>query len=144
MLPHLDAAYNLARWLVRDPAAAEDVVQEAMLRALSYFSSFRGINPRAWLLQIVRNAAYSARARDIGGGFPADRAARLVRRERGGIGRVELPVQLGLHQQDLVALGRGGHAFSPSSTARARNRRARNRRDITVPIGVRVISAISL
>ena len=64
MLPHLDAAYNLARWLVRDPVAAEDVVQEAMLRALSYFSSFRGINPRAWLLQIVRNAAYSARERD--------------------------------------------------------------------------------
>ena len=64
MLPHLDAAYNVARWLVRDPAAAEDVVQEAMLRALSYFSSFRGINPRAWLLQIVRNAAYSARERD--------------------------------------------------------------------------------
>ena len=64
MLPHLDAAYNLARWLVRDPVAAEDVVQEAMLRALSYFSSFRGVNPRAWLLQIVRNTAYSARERD--------------------------------------------------------------------------------
>ena len=66
MLPHLDAAYNLARWLVRDPVAAEDVVQEAMLRALSYFSSFRGVNARAWLLQIVRNAAYSARERDRG------------------------------------------------------------------------------
>jgi RNA polymerase sigma-70 factor (ECF subfamily) len=64
VLPHLDAAYNLARWLVRDPVAADDVVQEAMLRALSYFSSFRGVNPRAWLLQIVRNAAYSARERD--------------------------------------------------------------------------------
>jgi RNA polymerase sigma factor (sigma-70 family) len=64
VLPHLDAAYNLARWLVRDPTAAEDVVQEAMLRALSYFSSFRGVNARAWLLQIVRNAAYSARERD--------------------------------------------------------------------------------
>jgi RNA polymerase sigma-70 factor (ECF subfamily) len=64
VLPHLDAAHNLARWLVRDPVAAEDVVQEAMLRALRYFSSFRGVNPRAWLLQIVRNAAYSARERD--------------------------------------------------------------------------------
>lgn len=59
-LPHLDAAYNLARWLLRDPVAAEDVVQEAMLRALTYFASFRGTNPRAWLLQIVRNAAYAA------------------------------------------------------------------------------------
>jgi RNA polymerase sigma-70 factor, ECF subfamily len=56
-LPHLDAAYNLARWLVRDPAAAEDVVQDAMVRALDYFSSFRGENPRAWLLRIVRNVA---------------------------------------------------------------------------------------
>ncbi len=58
-LPHLDAAYNLARWLVRDPAAAEDVVQDAMLRALTYFASFRGGSPRAWLLQIVRNTAYT-------------------------------------------------------------------------------------
>jgi RNA polymerase sigma-70 factor (ECF subfamily) len=66
VLPHLDAAYNLARWLVRDPAAAEDVVQEAMLRALTYFASFKGVNPRAWLLQIVRNAAYSSRQLDRG------------------------------------------------------------------------------
>jgi RNA polymerase sigma-70 factor (ECF subfamily) len=56
-LPHLDAAYNLARWLVRDPAAAEEVVQDAMVRALDYFASFRGENPRAWLLRIVRNVA---------------------------------------------------------------------------------------
>ena len=66
MLPHLDAAYNLARWLMRDAAAAEDVVQEAMLRALTYFASFKGVNPRAWLLQIVRNAAYSSRQLDRG------------------------------------------------------------------------------
>ena len=58
-LPHLDAAYTLARWLVRDPAAAEDVVQDAMVRAMTYFASFRGENPRAWLLQIVRNTAYT-------------------------------------------------------------------------------------
>jgi RNA polymerase sigma factor (sigma-70 family) len=66
VLPHLDAAYNLARWLMRDTAAAEDVVQEAMLRALTYFASFKGANPRAWLLQIVRNAAYSSRRLDRG------------------------------------------------------------------------------
>lgn len=54
---HLDAAYNLARWLTRDGVLAEDVVQDAMLRALKYFGSFRGENPRAWLLQIVRNVA---------------------------------------------------------------------------------------
>jgi RNA polymerase sigma-70 factor (ECF subfamily) len=58
-LPHLDAAANLARWLVRDPVLAEDVVQDAMLRGLTYVRSFRGDNPRAWLLQIVRTAAYT-------------------------------------------------------------------------------------
>jgi RNA polymerase sigma-70 factor (ECF subfamily) len=56
-LPNLDAAYRLARWLVRDPTLAEDVVQEAMLRGLTYIGSFRGENPRAWLLQIVRTTA---------------------------------------------------------------------------------------
>jgi RNA polymerase sigma-70 factor (ECF subfamily) len=59
MLPHLDAAYNLARWLVRDPSIAEDVVQDAYERACRYFGSFHGGEGRAWLLQIVRNAAYS-------------------------------------------------------------------------------------
>jgi RNA polymerase sigma-70 factor (ECF subfamily) len=54
---HLGAAYNLARWLTRDAVLAQDVVQDAMLRALTYFHSFRGENPRAWLLQIVRNVA---------------------------------------------------------------------------------------
>ena len=60
MLPHLDAAYNLARWLVRDPSIAEDVVQDAYERAYKYFESFRGGSGQAWLLKIVRNAAYSA------------------------------------------------------------------------------------
>ncbi len=59
MLPHLDAAHNLARWLVRDPSMAEDVVQDAYERACKYFAAFRGGSGRAWLLQIVRNAAYS-------------------------------------------------------------------------------------
>jgi RNA polymerase sigma-70 factor (ECF subfamily) len=66
VLPHLDAAYNLARWLMRDPGAAEDVLQEAMVRALTYFASFKGVNPRAWLLQIVRNTAYGSMALNRG------------------------------------------------------------------------------
>jgi RNA polymerase sigma factor (sigma-70 family) len=66
VLPHLDAAYNLARWLMRDPEAAEDVLQEAMVRALTYFASFKGVNPRAWLLQIVRNTAYGSLALNRG------------------------------------------------------------------------------
>ena len=59
MLPHLDAAHNLARWLVRDPSIAEDVVQDAYERACKYFAAFRGGSGRAWLLQILRNVAYS-------------------------------------------------------------------------------------
>jgi len=55
-LPHLDAAYNLARWLLRNEQAADDVVQEAYLRAFRYFGSFRGDDARPWLLGIVRNA----------------------------------------------------------------------------------------
>jgi RNA polymerase sigma factor (sigma-70 family) len=59
VLPHLDAAYNLARWLVRDEHVAEDVVQDAYLRAFRYFDSFRGADARPWLLGIVRNCCYS-------------------------------------------------------------------------------------
>jgi RNA polymerase sigma-70 factor (ECF subfamily) len=66
-LPHLDAAYNLARWLVRDPVEAEDVVQDALLRALKYFASFTGGDGRAWLLRIVRNVAYDRLAARRGG-----------------------------------------------------------------------------
>jgi len=58
VLPHLDAAYNLARWLTRDEHAAEDMVQEAYLRALKFFTSFRGEDARAWILTIVRNACF--------------------------------------------------------------------------------------
>ena len=59
VLPHLDAGFNLARWLLRNPADAEDVVQEAMLRAYRFFEHFRGGDARAWLLQIVRNSCYT-------------------------------------------------------------------------------------
>ncbi len=59
LLPHLDSAYNLARWLVRSGADAEDVVQEAYLRAFQYAGGFRGGDARAWLLRIVRHASYS-------------------------------------------------------------------------------------
>jgi RNA polymerase sigma-70 factor (ECF subfamily) len=55
ILPHLDSAYNLARWLTRNVQDAEDVVQEAYLRAFKFFESFRGTDCRSWLLTIVRN-----------------------------------------------------------------------------------------
>ena len=58
MIPHLDAAYNLARWLAGNQHDAEDVVQESYLRALKFLGGFRGGNARAWLLAIVRNTCY--------------------------------------------------------------------------------------
>jgi RNA polymerase sigma-70 factor (ECF subfamily) len=59
VMPHLDAAYNLARWLAGNDHDAQDVAQEASLRAFKFFGSFRGENARAWLLSIVRNTFYT-------------------------------------------------------------------------------------
>ena len=59
MLPHIDAAHNLARWLLRNEQDAQDVVQEAYLRAFKSFGGFHGSNGRAWLLTIVRNTSYT-------------------------------------------------------------------------------------
>jgi RNA polymerase sigma-70 factor, ECF subfamily len=57
--PHVDAAFNLARWLTRNEHDAEDVVQEAMLRAFTFFDGFRGLDARSWLLKIVRNTCFT-------------------------------------------------------------------------------------
>ena len=59
VLPHLDAAYTLARYLLRDEHDAQDAVQEAVLRALRHFEGFREGDARAWILAIVRNSCYS-------------------------------------------------------------------------------------
>ena len=63
LLSHLDAAYNLARWLAGNPADAEDIVQDAYVRALAGAGRFRGGDERAWLLAIVRNVCYSSHRR---------------------------------------------------------------------------------
>ena len=60
VLPHLDGAYNLARYLTRDPVLSEDLVQDAVLRAFRAFGQFRGGSPRAWLFAIVRNCCRTA------------------------------------------------------------------------------------
>src|ERR1700745_1346048 len=72
ILPLMNDAYNLARWLMRNPQDAEDMVQESYLRAFKFFGSVHeGTNPRAWLLRIVRNTCYTAlsgggsKARDV-------------------------------------------------------------------------------
>jgi RNA polymerase sigma-70 factor (ECF subfamily) len=59
VLPHVDAAFNLARWLLRGRTDSEDVAQEALLRACRFFGGFHGGDARAWLLQIVRNTCYT-------------------------------------------------------------------------------------
>jgi RNA polymerase sigma-70 factor (ECF subfamily) len=59
VLPHLEAAYNLARFLMRNDQDAEDAVQEASLRAFRFFDNFRGENARSWFLQIVRNTSFT-------------------------------------------------------------------------------------
>jgi RNA polymerase sigma-70 factor, ECF subfamily len=65
VLPHLDAAYRLARWLMRNHPDTDDVVQEASLRAFRYFRTFTGGNGRAWFLRIVRNTCHGWRARSF-------------------------------------------------------------------------------
>ena len=73
VLPHLGAGYNLARWLLRNDHDAEDVMQDAILRAFRFLEGFNGANPRAWLLAVVRNAAYTFlmknRPRELGTEF---------------------------------------------------------------------------
>jgi len=74
-LVHLDAAYNLARWLTRAPGEADDIVQEAMLRAFRAYEGHRGGDVKPWLLAIVRNCFYDAaarRSREAGREAPGD------------------------------------------------------------------------
>jgi RNA polymerase sigma-70 factor (ECF subfamily) len=109
-VPHLDAAYNLARWLTQDEHAAEDVVQEAYFRAARYFGSFRGGDGRAWLLAVVRRASFDWLAkqqshaalafdenlhdRDDESANPAFQAIRQCEQEAVRTAVAELPPQL--------------------------------------------------
>jgi len=95
ILPHFDSAYSLARYLLRHTQDAEDVVQEAFLKAWRHFGTFRGTNPRAWLLTIVRRTCYSHGSKRQSEPVEADEespepAARAADGPEAGVLRAEL------------------------------------------------------
>ena len=96
VLPHLPAGYRLARWITQNDHDAEDVVQEASLRALRYFRTFTGGNGRAWFLRIVRNTCYDWRGRQQ---YPTD----LFDEERHSDCAPSANPEMLLHQTDAAA-----------------------------------------
>ena len=148
ILPHLDAAHNLARWLTGNDADAADVVQEAAVRALSFFEGFRGGDARAWLLRIVRNTCYTwLRRNRTEKMMPLDEAThdpgeRAANPEQAAISRAdrrtlqaaiaELPVEfraaLVLREIEGLAYKEIAHVTGvPMGTVMSRLARARNR-----------------
>ena len=104
LLPHMRAAYNLARWLTRTDQDAEDVVQEAYLRAVRFFGGFRGGDAKAWLLTIVRNTSHSVwqRGRGAGATVPLDEDTPEV--EDAALGPEDLLLQKASGQEVREAL----------------------------------------
>ena len=106
LLPHLDAAHNLARWLIRDPAGAQDVVQDSYLRALAQVHRFSGENARAWVLTIVRNQCYTWLKRARGHAFvDIDDADGLGDADRAALGHDSTPERLLIRARDEKILG---------------------------------------
>ena len=102
-MPHMDAAFNLARWLTGNTHDAEDVVQEAFLRAFRFFDSFRGEDARTWLLKIVRNTYYTQ-----------------LRRERAQPGSTEFDEEFHSLAEDDATLPAMGRADANPEAALAR------------------------
>ncbi len=100
-LPHLDAAYSLARWLTRNDADAADVVQEAFLRAFRYFDSYRDGDAKSWLLKIVRRTSYSWLERNR----PAELVALETVDETEGAAAAE-PAQAGRADAEALLMSR--------------------------------------
>lgn len=107
VLPYIDAAFNLACWLLRSRADAEDVSQEGLLRACRYFRGFHGGDPRAWLLRIVRNTCYTwlEKNRSVQLGVPFDEELHLQIRVT--------PESLAITGDDRARLTRALEALPP-------------------------------
>lgn len=106
VMQHLDAAYNLARWLARNDADAQDVTQEAVLRAFRYFDGFRGGDARAWLLTIVRNTFYSQHASSASAATESYDEALHARADPWFDGRLDFSPQVkNLDAQGFVLIG---------------------------------------
>jgi RNA polymerase sigma-70 factor (ECF subfamily) len=101
VLPHLDAAYRLARWLLRNDHDAEDAVQDALLRAFRYFRTFTGGSGRAWFLRIVRNTCHDRQGNDPQGGAESFDEERHV-----GIRSTPDPETLAVQSDDVTLIER--------------------------------------
>lgn len=112
-LPHLDAAYNLARWLLRDDLGAQDAVQDAFLRGLRYFGSFAGGDVRPWLLGIVRNCCYTAlrQRRGLGVQVEFDEQEDSAAEESHIESSVATPEQILIRKQDVAWVDRAIEAL---------------------------------
>jgi RNA polymerase sigma-70 factor (ECF subfamily) len=109
ILPHLEAAYNLARWLTRNDHDAEDTVQEAYLRAYQFFGGFHGSDGRAWLLAIVRNTCYTWMAKNR----PPAPATAFDEAKHSGAGTGPGPDALLLQEEDRALLHRALGELAP-------------------------------
>ena len=115
VFPHLDAAYNLARWLLRDERAAEDAVQESALRAFRYLASLQGNDAKPWLLGIVRNTCFTAlerlRKTPEVAGYDEDELDYLQDPDEGGHSD---PVDLLQQARDRIDIDAAIRALSPA------------------------------
>ena len=110
VMPHIDSAFNLARWIVRNRDDAEDVAQEAMLRALRFFATYNGGDARAWLLQIVRNASFTWLEKNR----PADLAAEFDEHvHTSAVAPIANPESLAIAASDRTRLQRALESLPP-------------------------------
>ena len=113
ILPHLNAAHNLARWLTKNDSAAQDIVQESCLRAFKALNRFVGDNARAWLLTIVRNQSYTWLKESAGERYYVDinDEAAMSEKDKAALAHTDTPEAWALRMQDRQAVQNGLEAL---------------------------------